>query len=88
VLKGVILYKKMGASKDEKTAYDSATVDSDGSNLQLHFKSDDQKFPSADEQPLFRRSTKQYRTVNTKARRGTKERPQLDTLVILRVLCG
>ncbi|MFY9661542.1 MAG: hypothetical protein WAJ97_13030 [Terriglobales bacterium] len=53
VLKGVILYKKMGASKDEKTAYDSATVDSDGSNLQLHFKSDDQKFQALMSTPLF-----------------------------------
>jgi len=53
VLKGVILYKKLGASPIEKTAYDSATVDSDSSNLQVHFKSDDQKFQSLMKSPLF-----------------------------------
>ena len=53
IVKAGMLYKKMGASKDEKTAYDSATVDSDGSNLQLHFKSDDQKFQALMSTPLF-----------------------------------
>jgi hypothetical protein len=53
LLKGVILYKKMSASAIEKTAYDSATVDSDSANLQLHFKSDDQKFQSLMNTPLF-----------------------------------
>jgi len=52
VLKGVILYKRW-RQQDEKTAYDSATVDSDGSNLQLHFKSDDQKFQALMSTPLF-----------------------------------
>ncbi len=53
LLKGVILYKKMSASAIEKTAYDATTVDSDSSNLQLHFKSDDQKFQSLMSSPLF-----------------------------------
>ncbi|MGB8013689.1 MAG: hypothetical protein WCF68_18910 [Terriglobales bacterium] len=53
LLKGVILYKKMSASAIEKSAYDSSTVDSDSSNLQLHFKSDDQKFQSLMNSPLF-----------------------------------
>jgi hypothetical protein len=53
LLKGVILYKKMSASPVEKTAYDSATVDSDSSNFLLHFKSDDQKFQSLMNTPLF-----------------------------------
>jgi hypothetical protein len=53
LLKGVILYKKISASPVEKTAYDAATVDSDSSNLQLHFKSDDQKFQSLMNTPLF-----------------------------------
>ncbi len=53
LLKGVILYKKMSASPIEKTAYDSATVDSDSSNFLLHFKSDDQKFQSLMNTPLF-----------------------------------
>src|ERR1700677_524966 len=53
LLKGVILYKKMSASAAEKSAYESATVDSDSSNLILHFKSDDQKFQALMNTPLF-----------------------------------
>jgi hypothetical protein len=53
VLKGVILYKKMSASPIEKTAIDATTVDSDSADLQLHFKSDDQKFQSLMKSPLF-----------------------------------
>jgi hypothetical protein len=53
IVKGVMLYKKMNASPIEKIALDAATVDSDGSNLQIHFKSDDQKFQSLMSSPLF-----------------------------------
>jgi hypothetical protein len=53
LLKGVMLYKKLGASAAEKAAIDASTVDSDSSNLQLHFKSDDQKFQSLMNSPLF-----------------------------------
>src|SRR5580698_6818798 len=53
ILKGVMLYKKLGASAVEKAAIDASTVDSDSSNLQLHFKSDDQKFQSLMNSPLF-----------------------------------
>ena len=53
VVKGVMLYKKMSASPIEKTAIDATTVDSDSSNLQVHFKSDDQKFQSLIHAPLF-----------------------------------
>jgi hypothetical protein len=53
VLKGIVLYKKMTASAIEKAAYDATTVDSDSSILQLHFKSDDQKFQSLMNSPLF-----------------------------------
>ena len=53
VLKGVMLYKKLGASAIEKTAIDASSVDSDGSNLQLRFKVDDQKFQSLMNSPLF-----------------------------------
>jgi hypothetical protein len=53
LVKGVILYKKLGASPIEKIAYDSTTVDSDSSNVQVHFKSDDQKFQSLMHSPLF-----------------------------------
>ena len=53
ILKGVTLYKKLNASPIEKTAIDASTVDSDSANLQLHFKSDDQKFQSLMNSPLF-----------------------------------
>jgi hypothetical protein len=53
VFKGVMLYKKLNASPVEKTAIDATTVDSDSSNLQIHFKTDDQKFQSLMKSPLF-----------------------------------
>ena len=53
VVKAGMLYKKLNASPIEKTAIDATTVDSDSSNLQLHFKSDDQKFQSLMHSPLF-----------------------------------
>jgi len=53
VLKGVMLYKKLNASPIEKTAIDASTVTSDSSTLQYHFKSDDQKFQSLMNSPLF-----------------------------------
>jgi hypothetical protein len=53
VFKGVMLYKKLNASAIEKTAIDATTVDSDSANLQIHFKSDDQKFQSLMQSPLF-----------------------------------
>ena len=53
IVKGVMLYKKLNASPVEKTAIDATTVDSDSSNLQVHFKSDDQKFQSLMHSPLF-----------------------------------
>ncbi len=53
VIKAGMLYKKMSASPAEKIAIDSTTVDSDGSDVQLHFKSDDQKFQSLMNSPLF-----------------------------------
>jgi len=53
IVKAGMLYKKMNASPIEKTAIDATTVDSDSSNVQLHFKSDDQKFQSLMHSPLF-----------------------------------
>jgi hypothetical protein len=53
LFKGVMMYKKMSASVAEKTAIDATTVDSDSSNFQLHFKTDDQKFESLMHSPLF-----------------------------------
>jgi hypothetical protein len=53
LVKAGMLFKKMSASPIEKTAIDSMTVDSDSSNLQVHFKTDDQKFQSLLHSQLF-----------------------------------
>lgn len=53
LLKAGILFKKMNASASEKTALDATTVDSDGANLIMHFKEDDQKFQTLMKSPLF-----------------------------------
>jgi len=53
LVKAGMLYKKMSASASEKTALDATTVDSDGANLILHFKTDDQKFQALMKSPLF-----------------------------------
>jgi hypothetical protein len=53
LVKAGMLYKKLNASPVEKTAIDSMTVDSDSSNLQLHFKTDDQKFQTLLHSQLF-----------------------------------
>ena len=53
LVKAGMMFKKMNASPIEKTAIDSMTVDSDSSNLQLHFKTDDQKFQTFLHSDLF-----------------------------------
>jgi hypothetical protein len=53
LVKAGMLYKKMNASPIEKTAIDSMTVESDSSDLHLHFKTDDQKFQSLLHSDLF-----------------------------------
>lgn len=53
LVKAGMLYRKLNASAVEKTAIDATTVDSDSSNLQVHFKSDDQKFQSLMHSELF-----------------------------------
>jgi hypothetical protein len=53
IVKAGILFKKLNASASEKTALDATTIDSDGSNLILRFKTDDQKFQSLMKSPLF-----------------------------------
>jgi len=52
-IKAYMLYKKMSATPAEKVAVDNTTVDSDGSNLQLHFKANDQQFQSLMHSDLF-----------------------------------
>jgi len=53
LVKAGILYKKMNATAAEKVAVDNTTVDSDSSNLQLHFKATDQQFQSLMHSDLF-----------------------------------
>lgn len=53
LVKAGMLYKKLNASPVEKVAIDSMTVDSDSSNLQVHFKTDDQKFQALLHSELF-----------------------------------
>lgn len=53
LVKAGMMYKKMNASPIEKVAMDSMSVDSDSSNLQLHFKTDDKKFQSLMHSDLF-----------------------------------
>ena len=44
LLKAGMLYKKMSATPTEKVALDNVSVNSDSSNLQMHFKADDKQF--------------------------------------------
>lgn len=53
LVKAGILYKKMSATPAEKVAVDNTTVDSDGSNLAVHFKASDQQFQSLMHSELF-----------------------------------
>jgi hypothetical protein len=53
LVKAGMMYKKINATATEKVALDSVTVDSDSSNLQLHFKTDDQRFQSLLHSDLF-----------------------------------
>jgi hypothetical protein len=48
-----LLAKKMSASAPEKIALDSTTVDSDGANVNFHFKSTDAQFQSIMHSELF-----------------------------------
>ncbi len=53
LVKAGILYKKMSATPAEKVAIDNTTVDSDASNLQIHFKANDQQFQALMHSELF-----------------------------------
>ena len=48
-----LLAKKMSATAPEKIALDNTTVDSDGANVNFHFKSTDQQFQSIMHSELF-----------------------------------
>lgn len=53
LLKGYMLYKKMSATPAEKIAVENTTVDSDGANVAVHFKANDQQFQSLMHSDLF-----------------------------------
>ena len=53
LVKAGVLYRKMTASPVEKAALESVTVNSDSSNLQMHFKADDKQFQSLLHSDLF-----------------------------------
>jgi len=53
LLKGYMLYKKMSATPAEKIAVENTSIDSDGSNVGMHFKASDQQFQSIMHSELF-----------------------------------
>jgi hypothetical protein len=53
LVKAGIMYKKMSATPAEKLAMENTSVESDGSNLTMHFKSNDQQFQSLMHSDLF-----------------------------------
>jgi len=53
LLKGYMLYKKMSATAAEKVAVENTSVDSDGQNVGVHFKANDQQFQSLMHSELF-----------------------------------
>jgi hypothetical protein len=53
VMKGFVLFKKTGAPAGEKVAWDNTAVDSDSSNVIIHFKSNDQQFQALMHTDLF-----------------------------------
>lgn len=53
LLKAGVLYRKMSGSATEKVALESTTVDSSNDMLQMHFKTDDQRFEALLKSDLF-----------------------------------
>jgi len=53
LVKAGLLYKKMSASGAEKVAMENTSVESDGSNVQFHFKASDQQFQALMHSELF-----------------------------------
>ncbi len=53
LVKAGVLYKKMTATPVEKVALENMTVNSDSSNLQMHFKADDKQFQNLMHSQLF-----------------------------------
>jgi hypothetical protein len=53
LVKAGVLYRKMTATPIEKVALESVSINSDSSNLQMHFKADDKQFQSLLHSDLF-----------------------------------
>jgi hypothetical protein len=53
LLKAGVLYRKMNATPTEKMALDNTTVDNSHDMLQMHFKTDDQRFTALLKSDLF-----------------------------------
>jgi len=53
LVKAGVLYRRMTATPIEKAALENVSVNSDSSNLQMHFKSDDKQFQSLLHSDLF-----------------------------------
>ncbi|HZP62269.1 MAG TPA: hypothetical protein VFB28_02550 [Terriglobales bacterium] len=53
LVKAGVIYRKMTATPIEKAALENVSVNSDSSNLQMHFKSDDKQFQSLLHSDLF-----------------------------------
>ena len=53
LLKAGVLYRKMNATPVEKIALESMTVDNQHDLLQMHFKTDDQRFQALLKSDLF-----------------------------------
>ena len=58
LLKAGVMFRKQAATGPEKVALDSVTVDNDSAKLQLHFKTDDQKFQALLQSDLFAQVSK------------------------------
>jgi len=53
MVKAGVLYRKMTATPIEKVALENVSINSDSSNLQMHFKADDKQFQSLMHSDLF-----------------------------------
>jgi hypothetical protein len=53
MVKAYLLYKKTTAAAGEKVVMENTSADSDGDNVVIHFKSNDQQFQALMSTPLF-----------------------------------
>ena len=53
LMKAGVIYRKMGATPTEKMALDGTSVDNSNDMLEMHFKTDDQRFESLLKSDLF-----------------------------------